>query len=171
MKFKTKFTGMAFGLSDYRRAMLNALRNLNERAGQAWLNEAVNKTPIPTWSGASRATFQKLASELGTSIPIGPIKATTSRVALGRSSSSGSGVEERNTKSTLYVGFIYASDLRYLAYNEYNRAVAGSPPQPYSNNVRFTPYGFQVRAEAAWLAVAKTAKLPDPSRYIRTWRL
>jgi hypothetical protein len=170
MKWKTDFTGMSFDLVGYRRALLNALRNLNERAGQAWINEVVNNTPIPTWSGASRATFQKLANELGTTVPIGPIKSSKSRVSLGKASSGGSGVYEKRG-SQMFVGFIYKTSLRYLAYNEYNKATAGSPPAPFSNNVRFTPYGFQIRAEAAWQAVAATAKLPDPTRYIRKRKL
>jgi hypothetical protein len=169
MKWKTNFTEVYLDELGYRRVLLNALRNMNERAGQAWISEAVSKTPIPTWSGASRATFQKLASELGTTVPIGSIRASKSRVSLGKSSSAGSGVEERHADT--YIGFIYETDLRYLAYNEYNHATAGSPPAPYSNNVRFTPYGFQSRAEAAWRAVAATVKLPDPYRFLRKRKL
>lgn len=163
MKFKTEFYSITFDLAAYQKEMLNALRALNERAGQAWIHAAVDKTPIPTWSGASRATFQKLATELGTSIPIGPLR-TKSRVSLGRSTSTGSGVVEN--KQISYVGFTYATNLRYLAYNEYNAAKAGSPPAPWSNNVRFTPYNFQDRANSAWQRVADKAELPNPYRYI-----
>ncbi len=156
-----------FDQAGYNRALLDALRKLNERAGQAWLKAAVDATPIPTWSGASRATFQKLASELGTSVPIGPQRSKKNRVALGKATSAGSGVVEKPD----YVGFVYETDLRYLRYNEYNSAVRGRPPQPFSNNVRFTPYNFQSRAQAAWLSVAKTAKLPNPYRYLRKRKL
>lgn len=162
MKFTTEFKSLYLNLAAYRKAMLNALRNLNERAGQAWIDAAVNQTPIPTWSGASRATFQKLAGELGTTVPIGPIRARKSRVSLGKVTSAGSGVVERKG----YAGFVYETDLRFLAYNEYNKAVAGSPPRPYSNNVRFTPYNFQSRAYSAWKKVAATAKLPAPYHYL-----
>lgn len=162
MKFTTEFKSVRLNLAAYRKEMLDALRNLNEKAGQAWIDAVVNQTPIPTWSGASRATFQKLAGELGTTVPIGPIRAKKSRVSLGRATSAGSGVAERAN----YVGFVYETDLRFLAYNEYNQAVAGPPPQPYSNNVRFTPYNFQSRAYSAWAQVAKTAKLPSPWKYL-----
>jgi hypothetical protein len=163
MKFKTEFYSITLDLAAYNKALLSALHNLNERAGQAWIHAAVNMTPIPTWSGASRATFQKLAAELGTSVPIGPLR-TKSRVSLGKSTSSGSGVVE--FKATSYVGFVYKTNLRYLAYNEYNTAKAGIPPAPFSNNVRFTPYNFQDRAAAAWQKIAEKATLPDPYRYI-----
>jgi hypothetical protein len=164
MSFNVEFYAISIDTVAYRRALLAALQDLNERAGAAWVDAAVNQTPIPTWSGASRATFQKLASELGTTVPIGPIRSRKNRIALGHANSTGSGVV--TDKGRPYVGFIYATSLRYLAYNEYNIATAGRPPQPYSNNVRFTPYNFQSRAQAAWLAVAKTAKLPNPYRYI-----
>jgi len=164
MKFTTDFTAIGLNLSAYKRVLLNHLRNINERAGQAWMHAVVNETPIPTWSGASRATFQKLASELGTSVPIGPIRAKKDRIALGKGSAAGSGVIE--DKVTMYVGFEYKTSLRYLAYNEYNKAVKGPPPQPYSNNVRFTPYNFQSRGLTAWKRIAKTAKLPNPFRYL-----
>jgi hypothetical protein len=162
MKFLPDFISIDFDKAGYRKAMLNALRNLNERAGQAWIHAAVNSAPIPTWSGASRATFQKLARELGTSVPIGPIRSKKSRVGLGAATASGSGVIEDGD----FIGFIYTTNLRYLAYNEYNRAVKGRPPQPYSNAVRFTPYQFQKAAQAAWEEEAKKAKLPDPYRYL-----
>lgn len=163
MEFKADFQGMRLDLSAYYKALLIELRKINNKAGQAWIDEAVNKTPIPTWSGASRATFQKLASELGTSVPIGPIKAKKDRTGLGRSASSKSGVFEKGPDQ---VGFTYETDLKYLAYNEYNKAVQGPPPQPYSNNVRFTPYRFQDRAKAAWEKEAEKGKLPDPFKYL-----
>jgi hypothetical protein len=165
MRFKTTFYAMDFDVAGYAKVLLQYLRSINEKAGQAWIDAAVNQTPIPTWSGASRATFSKLAQELGTSVPIGPVRATRDRVALGKSSSAASGVIEDRAKG--YAGFVYETNLRYLAYNEYNLATAGPPPQPFSNNVRFTPYNFQSRAQAAWLKVASTAKLPNPWRHLK----
>lgn len=166
MKFTTDFKAIKIDMPAFRRALIAELRNANEKAGRAWIDAAVNKTPIPTWSGASRATFQKLASELGTSVPIGPIRSLKDRTSLGRASSAGSGVIE--DKREAYVGFIYETSLRYLAYNEYNRAVAGPPPQPFSNRVRFTPYRFQERALKAWQKEAEKATLPNPFKYLKT---
>lgn len=164
IKVKYNFVGFEINMQMYRRSLLRALRKFNEKAGQAWISTAVDTTPIPTWSGASRATFQKLANELGTSVPIGPIKAPKDRTSLGRSTSSSGVWEEGND----YVGFTYETDLRYLAYNEYNKAIKGPPPQPFSNAVRFTPYKFQERAKQAWETEASKAKLPNPYKYITT---
>lgn len=167
MKWIPNLKTFRLNRSSYDRAALAAMREFNKRAGKAWIRAAVDQTPIPTWSGASRATFQKLARELGTSVPIGPIIAPRSRVALGRSVSSGSGVvEEVRGGSPKYVGFTYETDLRYLEYNEYNRATKGPPPQPYSNAVRFTPYRFQQRAQGAWQVEASKARLPNPFNYV-----
>jgi hypothetical protein len=165
MKFKTNFRAIVFDETGYKRALLEVMRKYNELAGAAWIDAAVNRAPIPTWSGASRATFQKLASELGTSVPIGPIVANKDRTSLGQATSSGSGVIE-DTKS-FYVGFMYKTTLAYLHYNEYNRAIAGPPPQPFSNAVRFTPYNFQKASEKAWRKIAKKAKAPSVVPYIK----
>jgi len=165
MKFTAAFYALDFDAARYRKILLQYLRDINEKAGQAWIDTAVNQTPIPTWSGASRATFVKLASELGTSVPIGPIRAKRDRTNLGRATSARSTVIEDPSKG--YAGFVYATSLQYLAYNEYNRATAGAPPQPFSDKVRFTPYNFQSRAQTAWLKVAKTAKLPNPWRQLK----
>lgn len=162
IKFKARLKAMDFRRSQYQAVLLNHLRSLNERAGQAWLRVVTEETPIPTWSGASRATFQKLARDLGTSVPIGPIRAKKNRVSLGLANAGQSGTFEDG----LSVGFIYETTLRYLAYNEYNAAVAGPPPQPYSNNVRFTPYNFQDRARPVWEAMVKKAKMPNITKYI-----
>jgi len=135
MRFRAKVELIMFQKKQFRKIYLNALENVNERAGQAWIAEAIDNTPIPTWSGASRATFEKLASELGTSVMYGPQRSYKDRRALGRSTSAGSGVVRKMDGNNVYIGFAYETDLRYLAYNEYNRAVPGPEPQPWSNNV------------------------------------
>jgi hypothetical protein len=167
MRFTTRFYRLDLNLEAYKRDLLQYLRKLNKRAGQAWLDAVINKTPIPTWSGASRATFQKLASDLGTTVPIGPIRSRKNRTALGRSTSTGSGVVE----SKDFVGFVYETDLRYLAYNEYNHATKGAPPRPFSNKVRFTPYNFLGTGYLAWIKVAEKADIPDPYKFITKRKL
>jgi len=160
MKFITNFTIPKLDLAAYERALAAHLSEANKKAGQAWLHAAVEQIPIPTWSGASRATFQKLAEELDTSVPIGPRRSKKDRVPLGRASSTASGVVI-DTREHFY-GFVYSSNLRYLAYNEFNKAVPGPPPQPYGRLRTRTPYHFQERGLKAWQAFAKTVRLPNP---------
>ena len=164
MKFKATFSAPFLDVDKYSRDLLKYLQDLNSRAGREWVTAVIDKTPIPTWSGASRATFTKLASELGTSVVFGPQKSKKSRKSLGKSASTNSGVLENLQEG--YVGFVYETNLRYLVYNEYNAAVAGPPPQPLTNNVRFTPYHFQGRGAQAWQKVASKAKLPNPYKCV-----
>lgn len=170
MKFDTsKLVGMTFDMAQYKKVAFNELYSLNERAGRAWLNAIIKETPIPAWSGASRATFLSLAQALGTSLPISIAPGAPNRIAMGKAASQGRIYKD---KGKLQVGIEYRSSLGHLNYNEYNQAVAGKAyPQPWSNNVRYTPYFFQQRGQTAWKAVAKEAKLPDPWRYVKTRKL
>lgn len=159
---------MKFKVNGYGKLRFNktgAIRELDEyvakfvkEGGVRWLGATVEAVPIPTWSGASRATFEKLARDLGTSVPIGPIRSRKDRTSLGRSTSAGSGYFRVQHSSY----FIYTTQLRYLRYNEFNAAVAGPPPQPFSDNVRFTPYRFQDLGDKAWDKYARGIKIPDP---------
>ena len=159
MKFLLDMQRWEFDMAAYLTAMRKSLTEVNKEAGRIWIHAAVEVIPIPTWSGASRATFQKLAREVGTSVPIGPRRARD-RTALGRLSSTTSGVIE--DKAAHYYGFQYVSDLRYLTYNEFNHAVPGPPPQPRSRAIDNTPYNFQAKGTAAWKQFAKDVRLPSP---------
>jgi len=160
MKFRATLVKFELDLANYKRDVIKHLTLKNKLAGQRWLGAAVIRLPLPTWSGATRATFQKLAQELDYSVPIGPIVARKSRVPLGLSTSVGSGVVIDKTR--WYFGFKYESSLRYLAYNEFNTAIPGPPPQPRGRLKQKTPYGFQVKGLKAWLAFASIVRLPNP---------
>ena len=153
------------GLFFDKQAAINELnsyiKDFVRQGGRKWLNATVIKI-IPTWSKASRATFQKLARDLGTSIPYGPLRSQVDRESLGLALSAGSGVFD--TKTEHY--FVYTTQLKYLIYNEFNKAVAGPSPQPWSNNVRFTPYNFQDAGDKAWEEHVKTLQIPDPLRWL-----
>lgn len=131
--------------------------------GIKWLDATVIAI-IPTWSGASRSTFQKLARDLGTSVPIGPQRSRKDRRQLGEDNSQGSGYF---TGSNGQHYFVYTTQLRYLIYNEFNRATKGLPPQPFSDNVRNTPYQFQDKGDQAWLAYAKSFDPPSVWKHLR----
>ncbi len=170
MKFKPNFTSIELDMPAYKRALDQYLTVKLKASGRKWLDATVRtSTHIPTWSGASRATFQKLANELGTTVPIGPIRAKKDRTALGRASAVGSGVEVNPAKGIWK--FTYATQLRYLIYNEYNPPVPGAPPKPWSTAVRFTPYGFQDKGEAVWLDFVRNVVLPNPFQYLRKEKL
>lgn len=161
---------MWFDFDEYKKVVFNELYNATERAGRAWLNAIIQNTPIPSWSGASRATFSNLAQALGTSLPISIAPGAPNRVAMGKAA--GQASELYKDKQKLQVGIYYKSTLGHLNYNEYNQAVAGKAyPQPWSNAVRYTPYFFQQRGQTAWKTVAEKVKLPSPWRYVKPRRL
>lgn len=170
MKMKVKFTSFVFDLEGYLGELEKFLTQKLKEGGAKWLDATVRtKTIIPTWSGASRATFQKLAQELDTTVPIGPIRARKDRTALGLANAQGSGVFINSAAGDYK--FTYATQLRYLAYNEFNKATRGPAPQPFSNNVRYTPYRFQDKGQAAWERFAATVKLPNPYKFLRKGKI
>lgn len=161
-----KFTITGKGSLDFRRQWavraLNAyLSDFVRRGGIKWLDATVLSV-IPTWSKASRATFQKLARDLGTSIPYGPQRSNVDREELGKSNSAGSGFTSKGNEHY----FIYTTTLRYLIYNEFNKATQGPPPQPFSNNVRFTPYRFQAKGDVAWQKHVETINIPSVWKHL-----
>jgi hypothetical protein len=166
MKWKTELKSIDLNMKEYKRALFAYLKDINERAGQIWLFEATEKSPIPTYSGASRASFDILAAQLNTSVPIGPLR-TKSRIAEGLASGSRSKVYADKTK--WYVGFQFVTTLGHLIYNERFAANPGPYPAPWSSNVRFTPYNFIDRSNSAWKTWAATQSLsniPNPWDYL-----
>jgi len=164
MKFIPKFRAPSLDIGGYKRHLSDYMEDWLKQAGREWLQATVLAI-IPTWSKASRATFQKLARELGTGIPYGPQLSRKDRESLGLSTGSGSGLELDPENSRWH--FKYHSTLRYLAYNEYNRAVKGT------NNVFYglrtpTPYHFQEKGVAAFEHFTRYTELPNPFKFIRT---
>jgi hypothetical protein len=172
MKFDVKFQSLLLDLTAYKAAMTKHLTNSLKVGGRKWIKATVLSTPIPTWSGASRAAFQKLAIDLGTNVPIGPRKDVRNkfdRLAWGRASSAGSGVFINSASGKYY--FVFKTNLPHLIYNESNPPVPGKYPRPWSTAVRFTPYGFVERGKQAWLAYARTITLANPFDYLRKGKL
>jgi len=163
MKTTTKFKPLKLDEKAYKRALRAFFKQKIKEAVRVYLSATVLAI-IPTWSGASRATFEKLAHDAGTSIPYGPQRSIKDRKPLGRNTSAGSGIHMN--PATGKWSFSYKTQLRYLEYNEYNRATKGFPPQPFSDKVRFTPYGFQASGAAAVTSFMKKVKLPDPTKFM-----
>jgi hypothetical protein len=169
MKFNPRFRTMLLDLKACVNDMNKHLTRKLKAGGKKWLHATVmTRTHIPTWSGASRATFQKLASELGTSVPIGRLRAP-SQVAAGLRHGARSGLRI-NPRAGKWQ-FEYISTLPGLIWNEYNPSIPGPWPQPRTGNVRYTPYGFQAKGAAAWLEYAATVSLPNPFNNLKTRKL
>jgi hypothetical protein len=100
---------------------------------------------------------------VGFNITYGPQLSRKDRLILGLTTGRGG---LRITKLKEYK-FFYETDLRYLAYNESNRAVAGPPPRPFGVLTNPTPYKFQEAGKADFLSRSAQVQLPSPLRFIK----
>jgi hypothetical protein len=75
-----------------------------------WVTESTN--PVPVWSGASRASFLKLAQQAQTSIVINPV--ATSRIPLGIETSEGEVVADPQKEYS----WLWSSELAHIGIVE-----------------------------------------------------
>jgi hypothetical protein len=161
-KWKAKLVQPRLDLSKYRDALSKQLRETIGEAAFQWADAALAE--IPTWSGASRATFLHLTREIGFPNVITPVVA--SRVPLGLSSSEGGIKIESSGDGKVY--FFYSTTLDHLIYNEYTNANLFPDPTLLSQLKNPGPYHFQEKAEVAFRRAAGDTILPDPKRFIST---
>jgi len=167
-----EFYEMELPIQKVNQWLFHEMIRINEKAGQAWIFEAVYGTPIPIWSGASRASFAILASKLGTYVPSGPRVPGcpfTAGHSFGKKYDGGTKVFK--DKTNYYVGFQYVTRLPHLLYNERQSPAPGPYPAPWSSAVRYTPYIFEGRALRAWKNEAKKAKLPNPFQWLKVTKI
>lgn len=150
-------------LQAYERKLDRVLVEHTKKAARIWLAEVV--LSIPVWSKASRATFEHLAQAVGFTIPYGLQLSRKNRHPLGVSTSSG-GIERGQKKGHVY--FYYKTNLRYLAFNEANRAEVGEAGVIWGLREP-GPYNFIHRGQQVFLNYAANVVLPPP-RY-RTRKL
>ncbi|MCI0559258.1 MAG: hypothetical protein MN733_12245 [Nitrososphaera sp.] len=160
MRFVTQLQLIDFDLQGYLGALDAKMEETTKQAAQSWLRTVLDI--IPTWSKASRATFEALAREVGFSVTYGPLIAKKDRTSLGLSTGRG-GLDIQR-----HVGyfFFYETDLRYLEYNQFNNAVPGPPPQPFGQLRNPTPYRFIEAGQNDFQSFAKAVKLPNPALFI-----
>lgn len=169
MKFTANFHAPTLDLAAYKVKLNSYMEEWLKQAGRKWLGATV-MTVIPTWSRASRATFQKLARELGTSVPYGPLRSLKNRESLGLSTGGQSGLELNSSASRWH--FKYHSSLRYLAYNEYNRAVYGEGGVFSRSGLRHpTPYHFQEKGLQAFKDFTHFTELPNPFKFLKKGKI
>ena len=116
-----------------------------EQAARIWVRTALDI--IPTWSGASRATLQALASAVDEHVAIDVRGDAPNRIALGRLYSSG-GINQ--VKASHYE-FYYETSLRYLIANE-NQNVKPGTFGLSGSLITPTPYQFREAGNRAVVA-------------------
>jgi len=171
MKFTARFSVPRIDVSAYRSALD---RHMKEMIGQAlltWLEAVLAE--IPVWSGASRATFQKLARAVGYSLPVSPVAVNaahglfTSRIdrtGMGQSASAGEMVTDKETGEYT---FTYSTTLPWLIWNEYHNANVDPDPSLFYRVIKEGPYNFQAIGARAFLRFADDVDLLPVKPFVR----
>ena len=175
MKFSATFERAQVDMGVYKKALDLALREALAHGIFVYLQAVLAR--IPTWSGASRATFLNLAREISLDIPIAPVAwgnsggksnkshgSILNRIPLGESNGTGRLIIDAATGR---YHFEYTNSLGYLTFNEYHNANAGGDPGVMSRLKNPGPYDFQGKGLAAFEADAKSTYLPSPFQYLK----
>jgi hypothetical protein len=170
MKFKFRLQQAVIQYDQYLRRMDSILTKHLTRGAQTWLNATV-LLAVPIWSGASRATFLKLARAVNHPLTITGIKKSSKKgISSGKDGprlgfQKSKGEVSLGEREGLYT-FTYETDLFRLVFNEYKNAnenkVAG---RVFNRLIEPGPYGFQQVGQAAFADYTKHAvELPSPWR-------
>jgi hypothetical protein len=136
----------------------------------AWLEAVLAE--IPVWSGASRATFVKLATAISYSLPVAPAAVNaahglfTTRIDRTGKGSAQSEGELTASKETGEYTFTYSTTLPWLIWNEYHNANVEPDPTLFYRLIKPGPYNFQAIGARAFLRVADKVDLPPVAPYV-----
>jgi len=152
---RARFERPVFNLGAYRRELDREITEILARSAFEYVVAAVEQ--IPVWSGASRATFSRLASIVSAPLPISPV--VSSGVSRG-ASQGGGGLNVRNGLGS----FIYQTTLPHLVFNESNNGntPGGRGPGQFGRLRTPGPYNFQEVAGDRAEAVLNEFRGPDP---------
>ena len=163
MKFTAQLSMPRIDVAAYRAALDRHMSDVIAQAVLVWL-EAV-MAEIPVWSGASRATFVKLASAIGHSLPVAPAAVSaahglfTSRIdrtGMGQATSDGGVTADKQTGE---YSFTYSTTLPWLVWNEYHNANVEPDPTLFYRVLKEGPYNFQAVGARAFLRFADKVDL------------
>ncbi len=161
MKFKGSLVTLQFNMSDYQKRLHETLSNEVSHAAFVWLEAVLSE--IPTWSGASRATFLRLAREAEYTLTIAP--RAINRIPYGQRH--GDGEIKTDSAKGLY-SFSYETTLRWLIHNEFNSPE--TDPEVFHRLLKPGPYHFQQKGQAAFRKFAAEVRLPSPWKSLRVYK-
>jgi hypothetical protein len=147
-------------LQQYARDVDRDMLEATKQGARIWLQTALST--VPTWSRASRATFESLAQSVGFRVTYGPITAFYDRKPLGTSNGFGGLIKDEQGKYSFY----YSSTLEYLNFNESNHAPVGTAGVRWGL-LNATPYNFVEAANASFEQFAKNVSLPPVNPRVR----
>jgi hypothetical protein len=174
MKFTAQLSAPRIDMSAYRNALDKHMTQGIAQGLMAWLEAVLAE--IPVWSGASRATFVKLAQQIGYGLPVAPaavqaahglFSSRIDRTATGMGQSDGKLTADKETGEYT---FSYSTTLPWLIWNEYHNANVDPDPTLFYRVVKEGPYNFQAVGARAFLRFADTVDLPPVKPHVRAVR-
>jgi hypothetical protein len=171
MKFTAKLAIPRIDVLGYRTTLDRHMSEAIAQALMTWL-EAV-MAEIPVWSGASRATFVKLAQQIGYGLPVGPAEVNAAhglfssrinRTAMGAAHGDGKLTADKETGEYT---FTYTTNLPWLIWNEYHNANVEPDPTLFYRLLDPGPYNFQIKGARAFLDFANNVSLLPVRPYVR----
>jgi len=166
MKCKAKFQAPRIDLTAYKAKLQKHMTEEISYALSEWLRVVIDKTAVgkmPVWSGASRATFLKLAREIEyNGITIAPV--VPSREQQGENASTGE--LNANKKGDNRYTFTYSTNLPWLVTNEnFNANLWGLHLHDPG------PYQFQLAGIEAFEELAKDVHLLPVTTTVKSIRV
>jgi len=175
MKFTAQFSIPRIDVAAYRNALDSHMRAAIAQGLMEWLEAVLAE--IPVWSGASRATFVKLAGQIGYNLSVAPAAVEAAhglfteridRTGIGRAQSDGKLTADKETGEYT---FPYSTTLPWLIWNEYHNANVEPDPTLFYRLIEPGPYNFQVTGARAFLRFAETVDLPKVKPHVRAVRV
>ena len=159
MKFTAQLSAARIDVAAYRNALDQHMQHVIAQGLMVWLEAVLAE--IPVWSGASRATFTKLARSISYSVPIAPV--AVNRTGMGEASGDGGMVTDKRTGEYT---FTYSTTLPWLIWNEYHNANVEPDPSLFYRVIKEGPYNFQVVGARAFLRFADNVTLPPVGPHV-----
>jgi hypothetical protein len=170
MKLTAQFSMPRIDVAAYRSALDRHMSDMIAQALMTWLEAVLAE--IPVWSWASRATFVKLAQEIGFSLPVAPAAVNAAhglftsrmdRTGMGQAQSAGKLTADKQTGE---YSFTYSTTLPWLIWNEYHNANVEPDPTLFYRLLQPGPYNFQVKGARAFLRFAGKVELPSVKPHV-----
>ena len=171
MKFTASLAAPSLDLAVYRKALDAHMKAAIAQGLMEWLEAVLAE--IPVWSGASRATFVKLAQQIRYSLPVAPAAVEAAHgLYTSRIDRTGMGMAESDGKLTANqetgeYTFTYSTTLPWLVWNEYHNANIDPDPSLFYRLLKPGPYNFQAVGARAFQRFAETVDLPSVKPHVR----
>jgi hypothetical protein len=167
MRVKVKLQKPQIDVAAYRKEFELKAKETMSLAILSYLDTAQNV--IPVWSGASIASFKKLAGLISAPLIINPSDSVSDRPGVNarRQSEAVSRSDARTVVTSTAYGFSFETDLPHLVYNENNNANVNPDPTLFGVLLNPGPYGFTVKAKEAVIDVLARFDPPDILKFIK----